>query len=273
MIDRRELLGVGAGAAGLSAAPRAAHAAPTGAKPPFVLVHGTWLGGWIWRDVADRLRAQGHRVFTPTLTGVGERHHLAHPGIGLDTHIADIVHAIEWEELSDVVLVTHSFSGVAATGAADRLKDRIRHIVFFDALIPHPGRMTAVETNPDGSETEKFRARRARFIDGYLMDYWADYPIRMLIPDERPDLQALVRRRLTPHPAKAWTDPLVLKNGGWEGLRRTCIRGMAQRFAPSSDKMWGPAREPGWTLIELPVTRMGMLTEPDIVARCLAGIA
>jgi pimeloyl-ACP methyl ester carboxylesterase len=182
-------------------------------------------------------------VFTPTLTGVGERRHLASPAIGLDTHITDIVNTIEYEELNDVVLVAHSFSGVAATGAADRLRGRIRHIVFFDALIPHPGRMTAVETNPDGSETDKFRARRARFIDGYLMDYWADYPIQMLIADDRPDLQALVRRRLTPHPAKAWTDPLVLKNGGWEGLRPHLHPRDEQGFAPSSDKMWG--RRPG----------------------------
>lgn len=270
MIDRRTLMGTA-----LAAPAAAALAAPTkaAASRTFVLVHGTWLGGWISRDMAAWLRGEGHRVYTPTLTGVGERRHLAHPEIGLDTHIADIANVIEWEDLDEVVLVAHSFSGVAATGAADSLRERIRHIVFFDALIPHPGRMTAVETNPDGSETEKFRARRARFIDGYLMDFWADYPIQMLIPDDRPELQALIRRRVTPHPVKAWTDPLVLKNGGWEGLKRSCIRGMAQQFAPSSDKMWGPAREPGWQLIELPVTRMGMLTEPDIVARCLSEIA
>jgi len=267
-MKRRDLLKAGAAAA---LAPVPAAAAPR--SKTYVLVHGTWLGGWIWADVADRLRARGHRVFAPTLTGVGERRHLAHPGVGLDTHVADIVNVVEWEELDDVILVAHSFSGVAATGAVDRLRDRIRRVVFFDAVIPRPGRMTAVETEPDGSETERFRARRAKFIDGYLMDFWADYPIQMLIPDSRPDLQAKLRRRLTPHPAKAWTDVLVLQNGGWEGLPRTCIRAVGQTFAPSSDKMWSPAREPGWQLVELPVTRMAMLTEPDVLARCLADLA
>jgi len=232
----------------------------------YVLVHGTWLGGWIWADVADRLRAKGHRVFTPTLTGVGERHHLTSPKIGLDTHIADVVAVLDCEELENVIIVGHSFSGAAITGAADARRAKIAHIVFFDALIPHAGRMTAAETKPDGTETATFTARRAAFIDGYQMDFWADYRMQMLIGDDRPDLQAKMKRRITPHPAKSWTDTLVLKNGGWEGLKRTCYRGTKQAFAPSSDKMWGPATGPGWTLIDLPTGRMGMMTDPDLVA-------
>lgn len=266
MIDRRTLLAA-TGLAGLAQAGHAGSHAKT-----FVLVHGTWLGGWIWATVADRLRAAGHRVFTPTLTGVGERHHLIGPGIGLETHIADITGVIDWEELEDVILVAHSFSGVAATGAADRRRARIRRIVFVDALIPRPGRMSAVETNPDGSETAAFAARRARFGDGYKMDFWADYPVAMLVPEARADLIALLRRRITPHPMRGWTDTLALENGGWEGLPRTCIRAMAQRFAPSSEKMWSPARLPGWQLIEAPIGRMGMLTEPAITADLLAGL-
>jgi len=194
------------------------------------------------------------------------------PTIGLQTHIDDIVGVLDFEQLDDVILVAHSFSGVAATGAADARRDKIRHIAFFDALIPHPGRMTAVETNPDGSETAAFKARRATFIDGYQMVFQDHYPMAMLIPDDRPELQALVARLLTPHPAKSWTDPLILRHGGWAGLPRTCFRGAAQVFAPSSDKMWGPAREPGWNLVDLPVGRMGMLTDPDIVADAFAAL-
>ncbi len=277
MPDRRTLL---AAAAGLAAAPMAAPATPACGPGPsstpratYVLVHGTWLGGWIWAGVADRLRALGHHVYTPTLTGCGERHHLIGPDIGLDTHVADITGVIDWEGLEQVILVAHSFSGIAATGAADRRRARIRRIVFFDALIPVPGRMSGVARNPDGSLPDWWLKRAEGFEGGYAMDFWKSYKVDMLVPPEREDLVALLRARITTHPAKAWLDELVLENGGWEGLPRTCIRAMAQRYSPSSERMWGPARGPGWQLIELAVTRMGMLTEPEILAACLASLA
>ncbi|WP_108810421.1 alpha/beta fold hydrolase [Sphingorhabdus sp. Alg231-15] len=239
----------------------------------FILVHGTWLGGWIWQDVAQALRKMGHRVFTPTLTGVGERHHLTNPDIGLGTHINDIVGVIDYEELSDVILIGHSFSGMAITGAADVRKEKIRHIGFFEALIPHEGRMTAVEMNADGSETEKFRERRSRFLDGYQMVFWDDYPIEMLVGNEYPKVRAKLRKLLTPHPADAWTDKLILKNGGWRDLPRTYLRGTKQEFAPSSIKMWGPAKQPGWDWIDVPVGRMGMMTHPEIMASAFAKLS
>ncbi len=276
MPRRRTVL---AAAAGL-ALPIAARAAPAACPPPppsaratFVLVHGTWLGGWIWTEVADRLRALGHRVYTPTLTGCGERHHLIGPDVGLETHIRDITGVIDWEGLDEVILVAHSFSGIAATGAADRRRERIRRIVFFDALIPAPGRMSGVARNPDGSLPDWWLKRAADFDGGYAMDFWKSYRVDMLVPPEREDLVALLKARITTHPAKAWLDELMLENGGWEGLPRTCIRAMAQRYSPSSDRMWGPARGPGWQMIELSVTRMGMLTEPEILAECLASLA
>lgn len=268
--DRRTVL-TAAGLA-LAAAPLTAAPSPVSAtrRGTFVLVHGTWLGGWIWADVAERLRRQGHRVFTPTLSGVGERRHLASPAIGLDTHIADIVNVIDFEDLRDVVLISHGFSGVAATGVADARRDRIAHIAFFDALIPHPGRMTALELTASGDEPDYFKQHRKDFIDGYLMDFLAVYPMKMLVADDRPALQASIRRRITPHPAKPWTDPLGLKNGGWNGLPRTCFRTTRQGFAPSSEKMWGTATQPGWSLIDLPCDRMGMMTAPAVVATAFA---
>src|SRR5262249_9017727 len=86
----------------------------------FGLVHGTWGGGWQWRPVAERLRAHGHRVFTPTLTGLGERAHLVTPTTSLDTHVDDIANVIAWEELSDIVLVGTSYGGLVIAGVADR---------------------------------------------------------------------------------------------------------------------------------------------------------
>ena len=91
----------------------------------FLLVHGGWAGGWHWREVASLLRAAGHEVFTPTLTGLGERVHLASPDVGLDTHIQDILMVLEYEELRDVILVGYSYSGMVITGVAERAADRL----------------------------------------------------------------------------------------------------------------------------------------------------
>lgn len=274
MLDRRTLIAAGPALVASGAGAMAAAAEPgTGQRATFLLVHGTWLGGWIWADVADRLRAMGHRVFTPTLTGCGERHHLTGPDVGLETHIRDLAGVIDWEGLDQVILVAHSFSGVAATGAADRRRDRIRRMVFFDALIPAPGRMSAVARNADGSLPDWWHARARDFIDGYQMEFWKSYKVDMLVPPERTDLVALLRERITTHPAHGWTDELRLVHGGWQGLRPTCVRATAQRYSPSSERMWGPALGPGWELIDLPVTRMGMLTEPEIVTACFARFA
>src|SRR6476660_1698835 len=94
----------------------------------FVLVHGAWHGGWCWKRVTPLLRAAGHEVFAPTLTGLGERAHLASRGINLDTHINDVVMLMEAEELEDVVLVGHSYAGMVITGVADRAPQRIRRL-------------------------------------------------------------------------------------------------------------------------------------------------
>lgn len=105
----------------------------------FVLVHGGWHGGWSYRRVAKLLRQAGHEVYAPTLTGLGERSHLAAMPINLDTHITDIVNTILWEDLSDVVLVGHSYGGMVVTGVADQICERISALVYLDALVPEDG--------------------------------------------------------------------------------------------------------------------------------------
>ncbi|MGZ0244868.1 MAG: alpha/beta fold hydrolase, partial [Alphaproteobacteria bacterium] len=109
----------------------------------FVLVHGAWHGGWCWRDVRRVLEEHGHTVFTPTLTGLGERSHLLSPDIDLETHIADVINLLVWEELNDVILVGHSYGGMVITGVADQAKDRLRHIVYLDAFLPADGESSA----------------------------------------------------------------------------------------------------------------------------------
>lgn len=105
----------------------------------YVLVHGGWQGGWSYSRVARLLRSSGHDVYTPTLTGLGERSHLTHVQINLETHIADVANTILWEDLSEVVLVGHSYGGMVVTGVADYLPQRINTLVYLDALVPENG--------------------------------------------------------------------------------------------------------------------------------------
>src|SRR3954449_4648480 len=105
----------------------------------FVLVHGAWHGSWCWKRVRKALQSAGHDVFTPTLTGVADRSHLASPNVNLEMHVADVVNLIRWEELDDVVLCGHSYSGCVIPGVADRVPERLRALVYLDAFILENG--------------------------------------------------------------------------------------------------------------------------------------
>jgi pimeloyl-ACP methyl ester carboxylesterase len=106
----------------------------------FVLVHGAWHGGWCYRRVADLLRGSGHRVYTPTLSGLGERSHLLSRSINLSTHVTDIANVLRWEDLGQVILVGHSYGGMVVTGVADAMTDRISALVYLDAFLPTAGK-------------------------------------------------------------------------------------------------------------------------------------
>jgi pimeloyl-ACP methyl ester carboxylesterase len=105
----------------------------------FVLVHGAWHGGWCWRRVADRLAADGHRVFTPTLTGLADRSHLIDVKINIDSHVADVANLIKWEGLTDIILCGHSYAGFVVSGVAEKALPAIASIVFLDAFVPATG--------------------------------------------------------------------------------------------------------------------------------------
>lgn len=264
------IFGAGAAVAGMAAAPAYSR---LNQRKTFVLVHGSWHGGWCWVRVAQRLRALGHRVFTPTATGCGERAHLITAQTGLETHIQDVVNVIEFEELDEVILIGHSFSGTTITGVADRLPSRIAHIAFFDALIPTEDRPAAIMPDPEtGAYAPWWLDRVATFEDGYKMDFWSHYQAKMLVPEDDEANIAWLRRRLTWHPMRQWTEPLQLENGGWEPLARTCIHCVGQVFAPSSERMVGPGRGPGWTFIALDVARNGFMTDPDKVTECFLSL-
>ena len=217
-VSRRAALA--GGAAALAATGTTSPALSQDKPKTFILMHGTWHGGWVWKDVRRILERAGHDVYAPSLTGCGDRAHLMAPDVGLDTHIQDITNIIDYESLEDVFLVGHSFTGVAITGAADRRRDKIRRVVFFDALVPAEGRMSGVSRTPDGEFPDYFKKRMEKFIDGYQMDFWEDYRLEMLVPESATEARAILTEKITPHPMRSWTDELILENGGWEGLPR-----------------------------------------------------
>jgi len=158
----------------------------------FVLVHG----GWCWRRVADQLRMRGHQVFTPTLTGLGERSHLLSPNIDLTTHVTDVLKLIEWEGITDFVLCGHSYGGMVVTGVAQSISERIRSIVYLDAFVPTSGRSVL-----DYCEPER---RKAIFSekDGIVRPVSA-HDFRVNEAD-----QAWVDGRCSPHPAATFHEAI-----------------------------------------------------------------
>ena len=231
----------------------------------FVLVHGAWHGGWCWREVAARLRADGHAVYTPTMTGLGERAHLLRADTGLATCIDDICAVIETEELRDVVLVGHSFAGVVISGVADRIAAHLRQLVYLDALIVQDGRSALSIFPPD------VQRERQRTVDAE--------GLRIAIPDlskfgvRDPQQAAWLQRRLTPHPLKAYTEPLLLQHALGNGLRKTYVAVTDPWYSPlASVREWVRVQQ-DWEYRELGAGHDAMLTSPDALAGLLRELA
>jgi pimeloyl-ACP methyl ester carboxylesterase len=136
----------------------------------YVLVHGAWHGGWMWGAVAQELRAAGHDVFTPTLTGSGERVHLMSPEIGLDTHILDIVNVFHYENLSDVNLVGWSYGGMVVTGVAEQVPGKIHQLIYLDCFVPENGQSLADVLGPE--ITAMAGQLAAAYGDGWRVPYF-----------------------------------------------------------------------------------------------------
>jgi pimeloyl-ACP methyl ester carboxylesterase len=166
----------------------------------FVVAHGAWSAGWAWKKMHPLMAARGHRLVTPTYTGLGERTHLASPDVDLDTHITDIVNVLEWEDLNDVHLVGHSYGGMVATGVADRARKRIAKLIYVDAFAPRDGE-SAFDVMPAAT-----RAQRANGADasGFI-------PPNPLPPDSSPEDVAWSTPRRMPHPLKAFAQKIALK--------------------------------------------------------------
>jgi len=126
-----------------------------------VLVHGAWHGSWCWKRIRKNLQDAGHQVFTPTLTGLGERSHLNSPAVNLSTHIADVVQLLRWEDLSNVILCGHSYAGFVISGVADRVPERIRMLVYLDAFVPEDGECVFDLHSPERAQQMRLQAQVA----------------------------------------------------------------------------------------------------------------
>jgi pimeloyl-ACP methyl ester carboxylesterase len=152
-ITRRSMIGtgaVGAGLVALASGEVVREARAQSAPKTFVLIHGAWVGGWYWRRVSDLLEKNGHKVFSPTLTGLGERSHLLNKDINLDTHVTDIVNVIKWENLDNVCLVAHSYGGFPGSGALEKIGGNVSSIVWLDAYKPRDGQKASDLTSEAG---------------------------------------------------------------------------------------------------------------------------
>ncbi len=238
----------------------------------FVLIHGAWHGGWCWRDVRSQLEALGHRVFTPTLTGLAERAHLLSADIGLDTHITDITSLIGYYDLNDIVLVGHSYGGMVITGVADAMKDRISEIIYLDAALPTDGE-TMITQGPERSPAVIEQTRKA--LEGLAPDgiAIATFPPEFLgIPKDHPGYD-WVAQKLTPHPLKTWLDPIQLENGGSLDLKRSYIHCTAPVLPNSSFPYHAEQvqTDPSWTYHPLATGHDAMVTAPDELLAILTG--
>lgn len=180
----------------------------------YVLVHGGGHGGWCYQPVARRLRAKGHEVYTPTLTGLGEREHLLSPAVDLEMHVTDVVQVLRFEDLRDVILVGHSYGGMVITGVADRATDRVGHLVFLDAATPENGQSLVDVAGP-----VILAAREsARTVDGIELVLFPGEDPMSFYGVTDPEQIAWMKPKLTPHPWKCFEQKLVL--GDESALRR-----------------------------------------------------
>jgi pimeloyl-ACP methyl ester carboxylesterase len=232
----------------------------------FVLVHGAWGGAWSWnRFVVPLLRRAGHDVFPVTLIGLGDRTHLAHPDVDLETHIQDVVNVLFYEDLRDVVLVGHSYGGNVITGVADRCPERLRQLVYLDAATPSAGQAPA-DSSPGRREAHERRAREGD--DGWKI------PPGPPPPDQPAEITEWGRPRRTGQPVKTLTQPLTLTRGETTLPRAYvyCTVGK-EPGGPQARRAERVKADPRWTYRELHTGHNLHYTAPEETVRLLTELA
>lgn len=230
----------------------------------FVLVHGAWHGGWCWRRVADILRARGHRVTTPTMTGLGERAHLLSPEITLTTFGEDLTAHLRFEEVSDAVLVGHSFGGNPISYAVERMGDRIQRLVYFDAQVVFPGETPASNSAP---EDVAIRRQMAQDSSGGLS---LPPPPAEAMGISDPTDASWLEEMMTPHPWRTFETPLEIEQTPGAGKPALYIACTEPVYKPLA---WARARaaEIGWDMAEIVAGHDAMISAPEALADLLEG--
>jgi pimeloyl-ACP methyl ester carboxylesterase len=222
----------------------------------FVVAHGAWSAGWAWKKMHPLMSTRGHRLFTPSYTGLGERAHLARPEIDLDTHISDILGVLEYEDLTGVNLVGHSYGGMVATGVADRARARLARLIYLDAFAPNDGE-SLLDLVPPAT-----RAQRQAGADGWRI------PPNPMPADTPPDDVAWCMPRRMPQPIKTFEQKLRLQNGPLTLPRHYiyCTRHPPDdRFRPFYER----AKREGWDTHEIDSSHNPHITCPDVLADLL----
>ncbi len=230
----------------------------------FVLVHGAWHGGWCWRRVADLLEAKGHKVYAPTLTGLGERSHLLAPGIGLSTHITDVVNVFKWEQLGDVTLCGHSYAGLVIAGVAEQMAKAISSIVFLDAFVPENGDSVIALTSQ--AVREALRAGQQKGELGI-----APRPAEAFGVNERD--RAWVDSLCTPQPIAAFTETIAVTGAYGRIAKKIFIRA-ASYVNPGFDQALARVKaDPSWRTYDAPCGHDVMVDAPEWLAKILLDAA
>jgi pimeloyl-ACP methyl ester carboxylesterase len=243
----------------------------------YVLVGGGWLGGWCWQRVTPRLRGEGHDVYPATLTGLGERAHLASPEVDLETHITDVVNLLVFEDLQEVLLLGHSYAGLVVTGVADRAPDRISQLVYLDTGALPDGTVLIETFPPEARRHIEQQVEQAG--DGWRFpmppqEELATFGSLEGLDDDRIEL---LRSRAVDQPFGTFTRPLRLHNPAREALPKVgilCSFSLEEVRAiiASGNPLFREMAGPNWRFVELPTGHYPMFSRPDDLAEVLLGL-
>lgn len=232
----------------------------------FVIVYGAWSGAHAWRWVRPLLRDAGHDVFTPSLTGLGERAHLLHEDVDLDTHVRDVVGTLEFEDLDNVVLVGHSYGGMVIAGVADRVPDRVAHLVYLDAEVPEDGQSELDLVPPD--ERADFEESARSRGEGWRVPPPVPDP---LPPDLPPDVH-WVLTRMRPQPLRTFAQPLRLSNASPPPRRTYVLHTESKEDQEPPAHVERARSDPEWGFEELPAGHAAHVTAPRELADLLISL-
>lgn len=257
---RTALLSAGAtlGAASLGEA-----TAQDAAEKTFVLVHGAYGGGYVWKYVAARLRAKGHRVYAPTLTGLGDKSHLMSKDIRLETHVMDVVNLIRWEDLRNVTLVAHSYGGWPVSAVPEHVGEAVGSIVFLDAFMPSDGQKGLDLNSPQS---------RAAVLDALKRGEVSRPPTPSTSAGMSAADREWLQKKATPQPIGVSLDRIKLTGARERIAKKAYIR--ARNFAnPNFDEFYDRCKAAGWAVFDVPSGHNVQVEMPDRLTEILLSVA